>query len=522
MYDKFTIIFKPFLLSLLCLLIGYTFLHWLLFIKLELIQPKEIVTNFGIPIVLTAAVSWFYLRPKLKILNLKTSKDSLIDLYCAVAWIAFTIPLVISQQYIITSSGKLTKLNTISEIRMSVPTKYYSLQSYYIDKSRPGIFLDTEIGGRNNENFGMHIYVVVPILEKQNDKITSIPFAWLSTEYSESISNRLSPAEKEKKFREFANKSEADFSSKNLSEFKYLDNIGNSDEKQGFIMAVKNNKFFKNHLLSNPIILKGINESFEARNGNKMEWIIKSSIIGMIIWLIMILIPKIDQRHLKRIKARKPDRKAQRESKEFFAFLIPHEGLFITLILIYINVTIFLLMSFMGYGFFSFKGQDLLQWGANFGPLTKNGQWWRLLTCTFLHGGVMHLFTNIYGLFFIGIFLEPLLGKKYFLIVYLINGILASIVSLFWNDATISIGASGAIFGMYGLFIAFMLFKIFTPEFSKAFLLSTLVFIGINLLMGLTGGIDNAAHIGGLLSGFIIGILMALFIIKEDNNIKEK
>lgn len=165
----------------------------------------------------------------------------------------------------------------------------------------------------------------------------------------------------------------------------------------------------------------------------------------------------------------------------------------------------------MGYGFISFKGQDLLQWGANFGPITKSGQWWRLITCIFLHGGILHLFTNMYGLLFVGFFLEPLLGRKYFLIIYLLNGILASLVSLFWHDATVSIGASGAIFGMYGFFISFMIFKIFTSEFSKAFLLSTLVFVGINLLMGLTGGIDNAAHIGGLLSGFIIGTLMAIF-----------
>lgn len=163
-----------------------------------------------------------------------------------------------------------------------------------------------------------------------------------------------------------------------------------------------------------------------------------------------------------------------------------------------------------------------MQWGANFGPLTKNGEWWRLLTCTFLHGGIMHLFTNMYGLLFVGIFLEPLLGRKYFLIIYLVNGILASLASLFWHDTTVSIGASGAIFGMYGLFISFMLFKIFTPEFSKAFLLSTLVFVGINLLMGLTGGIDNAAHIGGLISGFIIGILMTLFMKKEVNPKEEK
>ncbi|KQT21525.1 hypothetical protein ASG22_15325 [Chryseobacterium sp. Leaf405] len=522
MYDKLNITFKPFFISLISLLVGYTFLHWLIFIKFELFQPKEIITNFGIPISLAALISWFYLRPKLKILNLKTSKDSLIDLYCIVAWIALTILSVMSQDYIIKASGKLTQLKTISEINKSDPTKYYTLQSYYIDKNRPGIFLDAEVSGRNNENFSMQIYAAIPIFEKPNDTIGSIPKAWLGVEYSEKISNRLKPDEKEKKFREFTNKSEIDFRSKNLSEFKYLDHIGNSDEKHGFTNAVKNNKFFEKTISPNPIILKGINEPFETRNGDQLEWIIKSSLIGSVVWLIMILIPKIDERHLNRIKAGKPDKEAEREVKEFLDFLIPKEGYFITLILIYINIAIFLLMFFMGYGFISFKGQDLLNWGANFGPLTKDGQWWRLLTCTFLHGGIMHLFTNMYGLLFVGIFLEPLLGRKYFLLIYLLNGILASLVSLFWHDETVSIGASGAIFGMYGLFISFMVFKIFTPEFSKAFLLSIIVFIGINLLMGLTGGIDNAAHIGGLLSGFIIGTLMVIFMIKKvDPNEKE-
>ena len=71
MYDKLNITFKPFLLSLIVLLVGYTFFHWLIFIKLEIFQPKEIITNFAIPIFLTGITSWFYLRPRLKILRLK-------------------------------------------------------------------------------------------------------------------------------------------------------------------------------------------------------------------------------------------------------------------------------------------------------------------------------------------------------------------------------------------------------------------------------------------------------------------
>jgi membrane associated rhomboid family serine protease len=157
----------------------------------------------------------------------------------------------------------------------------------------------------------------------------------------------------------------------------------------------------------------------------------------------------------------------------------------------------------------SFKGSDLLNWGANFRPLTTDGQWWRLLTSTFLHGGLMHILANMYGLIFVGIFLEPLLGAKKYAFVYLLTGILASVASIWWYDATVSVGASGAIFGLYGFFLASLLLKVFPPDFGKAFLASTLVFVVFNLLMGFTGGIDNAAHIGGLLSGFILGLIMS-------------
>jgi len=120
----------------------------------------------------------------------------------------------------------------------------------------------------------------------------------------------------------------------------------------------------------------------------------------------------------------------------------------------------------------------------------------------------MHVLSNMYGLLFVGIFLEPILGKTKFLATYLLTGLLASIASIWWYDATISVGASGAIFGLYGLFLAFMLTKVFPKEFGKTFLLSTVIFVGYNLLMGLVGGIDNAAHVGGLLSGFVVGLIL--------------
>ena len=417
MKDKINLLFLPFILTLLALTIVYTFLHWLIFIQLDLFPLKEIITNFGIPIVLTGLAAWFILRPRFKILNLEKKNGNLRDFYSFIMWIILSIPLIIAQEYIVTATGKLTELNSINEISKHELTKYYSLKNCYIDKNAIGVHSAFDVSGKHNESFNMHIYTALPIFEKSSDTGNTEPNAWLGIKYRKTISNRLEQYEKEEKYQAFANESQKDFDSKNVSEFVYLNRLSHSDKREGFIEAIKTNRRYK----VNDIVLEAVNEPFEARNGHKLAWIFGSSFIGSVIWLIMLLIPKIDQQHLNRIKEGKPDKVAQEELKDFFEFLKPREDYFITPILIYANIGLYLVMTVMGLGFISFKGQDLLQWGANYGPLTKGGEWWRLLTSTFLHGGLMHLGANMYGLLFVGIFLEPLLGKTKYLTAYLLT-----------------------------------------------------------------------------------------------------
>jgi rhomboid protease GluP len=111
----------------------------------------------------------------------------------------------------------------------------------------------------------------------------------------------------------------------------------------------------------------------------------------------------------------------------------------------------------------------------------------------------------MYALLYIGLLLEPYLGKVRFITAYLLTGIIASIASLWWHDLTISAGASGAIFGMYGVFLAMLTTNLIEKSARRALLTSIVVFVGYNLLNGMKGGIDNAAHIGGLVGGLVIG-----------------
>jgi rhomboid protease GluP len=503
--DKLNILFIPFLVTLLALTIGYTLIHWVLFIELRLFSIKNIISNFGIPIVLTGIVTWFFLRPKLKILNFESRNEDWRVFYSLILWISLSVPLIIAQEYIETATGKLVELNSIKEITKSPPAKYYTLKEYYIDKKSIGSHSDFEVAGRHNETFVMEIYVALPIFESEKNTSTKDePLGWLGLKYSKAVSNRLQANEKEAKYKEFAQQSQIDFERKNVSEFKYLDRIDNADDREGYIKAVKQNPLYR----TGEIIFVGVNEPYEARNGEKLKWLLGSALFGSLVCLVLLLMPKINQEQLNRVKSGKPDKKAQRERQKLISFLKLREGYFIMPILVYINIGIYLLMVITGLGFISFKGQDLLSWGANYGPLTKDSEWWRLLTNIFLHGGLMHLLANMYGLWFVGIFLEPLLGRTKFLIVYILTGILASIASIWWYEAVVSVGASGAIFGLYGVFLLLLLAKVYPPDFAKPFLISTSIFVGYNLLMGLAGGIDNAAHIGGLLSGFIGGLIL--------------
>ena len=182
--------------------------------------------------------------------------------------------------------------------------------------------------------------------------------------------------------------------------------------------------------------------------------------------------------------------------------------LYITYGIIAINVVVFILMAINGAGIFDANGLVHIRWGSNYTPLTLTGDWWRLITSTFIHFGIIHLVMNTYALYMAGVYLEPMLGKTRYIVAYLSTGIIAGIVSLWWHkDSVNSAGASGAIFGMYGVFLALLFTNLIPKQVRTSLLQSIGVFVVFNLIYGMKAGIDNAAHVGGLVSGVVIGFV---------------
>lgn len=183
-----------------------------------------------------------------------------------------------------------------------------------------------------------------------------------------------------------------------------------------------------------------------------------------------------------------------------------------TLLLITISVLIFLLMALSGGQWLRFSGAQVLHWGGNYGPLTMEGQWWRLLSTMFVHIGLFHLAINMWALYELGGLAEQIYGAWSVLLIYLLTGVAGSIASLARNPTIVSAGASGAIFGLAGVLIITLALRrlaVRSGELTIA-LASLLAFAGYNLSYGFVkGGIDNGAHLGGLVSGLLMGVALA-------------
>ncbi|OOP75125.1 rhomboid family intramembrane serine protease [Clostridium beijerinckii] len=212
--------------------------------------------------------------------------------------------------------------------------------------------------------------------------------------------------------------------------------------------------------------------------------------------------------------------------REFFRYKIP------TMILILINVIIFIIMQIDIYNIKHSLGSSqllseeminainnsvLVTFGAKYNALINNGEVWRLLTCAFLHSSIIHIAFNMYSLYIVGPQIQQIYGAKKYLVIYITSCITASILSYLASPYTISVGASGGIFGLLGALLAFAIME--RHRLQKKYISSLLQIILINLFIGLSvKNIDNYAHIGGLIGGALIGYVSYKILNKQLKN----
>jgi len=211
--------------------------------------------------------------------------------------------------------------------------------------------------------------------------------------------------------------------------------------------------------------------------------------------------------------------------KNVLFLFFPQKGYTVTPILILVNIfyyialvlfsIVYLRYQFVRNGssydpdFIEALKRIALNFGVNQRNLVLGGEYWRLITYQFIHGSKSHLFFNMYALVYLGLMIENKLGWKKYLFIYLVSGICGGLVSLIFHQEGVMMGASGAIMGLYGAFIGLLITKSFERKATKALLMSTMIVSVLVLINGAFGKrVDNAAHIGGFVSGFIFTYLL--------------
>jgi rhomboid protease GluP len=194
---------------------------------------------------------------------------------------------------------------------------------------------------------------------------------------------------------------------------------------------------------------------------------------------------------------------------------------FVTHIIIAVNFAVFLLMVLTGpHALFSPSPRQMLIFGAGYGPLTTHGQPWRLFTEMFVHFGILHIGMNMFVLWQGGLLVERLFGNFPYLVIYIFSGLVGSFLSLFAHPISLAAGASGAVFGVYGGLLGFLVIQRGTVPrvFLKSLFNSVGLFVVYNVVIGLSlKEVDMYAHGGGLVGGFFLGMLLSRRLVRNAN-----
>ena len=201
--------------------------------------------------------------------------------------------------------------------------------------------------------------------------------------------------------------------------------------------------------------------------------------------------------------------KTEKENKLFAKVFSPKKIVF-TKIIILVCIVMYFVLAFNNKNPLNFSAISLAYFGGNNLALVQSGEVWRVITSAFLHAGLIHLVVNMYSLAIIGTQVETFIGKWKFLGIYLISAISGNLLSLTFSSVNIiSVGASGALFGLMGALLYFGYhYRLYLSEAIRNQIVPIIL---VNLLLGfMISGIDNVAHIGGLIGGYLASMAFGI------------
>lgn len=509
--EQEVILFKvnKLLLPVLFLSVGFTVtyssVNWIL--KTKLILVDELTSDLWIPMGLAVILELILIRSPLRVLKLNEQRN-IRSLYHFIAIAIVAVPAMLAQRYVQAAAGKMTHVNEAAAIASSPATRFYSADAICLANDKAIFLSDAEVVGKHSETLLFSIYVLIPVCSADGNTQAN-PSVWIGQKFLKSVSSSIPESKKETEFAQFETRSRGVVFAGQRPRYSFLQREGKNSDLRNFEKLLR-----QANIIAKPIILTPHTEPFEQRTGDDLAEIFYSFGAGGVIWFGMILYAPVycNRRRELRTTSPKSVRRGAQISAASFLFL-PNRIHYGLPILVDLNIAVFLAMALSGLGIVNFQADDLVAWGANYGPAIHGVGMVRLITSQFIHGGLMHLANNLYGLFFACIALMPAVMNWRLILCYVLSGLGGSIASFIVHPAIVSVGASGAILGLWGIaLVRALLGDAKEIGLRKFILINGAAFAGLTLLVGaFSPGIDNAAHIGGFVTGLFLGLVIFLF-----------
>lgn len=490
-------VFVPLPLLALALVAVLSLFNWLLVAGTGILPIDEEVVDVWLPGGLAVVLVFALIHPRLRLLALN-EKRSVPLLFDIAAMVAVAVPAIVAQGYVHDATGTLLHVADAALVTPGTPARYFTADRVCLDRDKLAADVAFGSSGRNGETLTMDLYVAVPACRADAAK----PAVWIGFRYRDGVSRNSGDAKLDAEYKAFLQHSQDALNAEDASRYRYLERVLPGAELRNFAKALR-----KRHLDPEAsVILMPRTEPFEQRTGHRLAWLFGSFAAGTLLWLALVLIAPLAPGGALRAVEAQDDAEA-REDAFLVAFFLPTRRSYALPLLLDANILVYLAMMFSGLGVTSFQTDDLLDWGANYGPYIHGLGVLRLFTSQFVHGGLMHLASNMYGLLFAAIFLSPASTNPRLIAWYLLCGLGGSLASITVHPAIVSVGASGAIFGLFGIALTLSLLR--DRRFGEAgrfIWTNAAIFVVLNLVFGAAvPAIDNAAHVGGLLTGLAIG-----------------
>ncbi len=494
-------IIPTFLLISFLTISGFLILQWLLIIEYDILDIDEELWRQILPFIFPYIPLIIWLRPRLRVIfdNRSYYKSSYSFLF--LAGFTISISLIFFQAYLKSITEKLTELTSIEDIDKFNRTRYYSLKYLTLDTTKCSSY--SELRREGKYSYQMKFYFTCPIEIDTLKKSSEVDRHFYGVSIKENI-EYLNKEEKDKLHDFFHNQILEKIGNGEITNFGYFENLPKSQEKNNFLKAIQSrNTHEKIGNEANILVL--MPSRHKDTFTNELALATGSFLIGLGIILLCLIGTKFNEPELKRYTS--GEKPINDSVVNELKFLVPENGHFITSILVNLNIIYFLLITFSGVYNEYLTEDELLYWGANTRNLTLAGEWWRIISCMFLHNSLMHMIPNIFALYLLSILAEPFFSRLNYLIIYLTSGLCGGLVSIWWFPEKLSFGGESGLFGLFGVLLGLLLLKEEKLK-NTEYLIYISVILVLYLIFGLTGQNDSASQFGGFTSGSLIGIIL--------------